>query len=130
MPPKKRIRKEETESMEHGQTEEKRELAKRLIGGDGVEKDEAKAVSLLQECVALGDTDAMIMLAECYAYGRGTEQDNERAESLISQSANGKNSDAKAMMRLIKKWKGDIDVDLTRLWNSDGHRFLCQYTLF
>lgn len=121
MPPKKRTRKEETETMEkpmeHG--EDKKEVARQLLKGDGVEKEEAKAVSLLEECVALGDTDAMLMLAECCAFGHGIEEDKVRAETLVSQSAKRGNKEAKAMMRLIKKWKGRIDVDLTCLLNSN-----------
>ena len=121
MPPKKRTRKEETGTMkkqlEHVQEEDKKEVARRLLMGDGVEKDEAKAVSLLEECVSHGDADAMMMLAECCAYGRGIEEDKERAETLVSQSAVKRNKEAKAVMKLINKWKGETEVDLTRLLN-------------
>ena len=121
MPPKKKTRKEETETMEkpmeHG--EDKKEVARQLLKGDGVEKEEAKAVSLLEECVALGDTDAMLMLAECCAFGHGIEEDKVCAETLVSQSAKRGNKEAKAMMRLIKKWKGETEIDLTCLLNNN-----------
>ena len=125
MPPKKRTR-EEMEAVErpveHGQ-EDKKELAKRLLKGDGVEKDEAKAVSLLEDCVAFGDADAMVTLAECYAYGCGTEQDKDYAETLISQSAEKGNSEAKEMMKLIKEWKGEEAISLSGLFNKDEKSF-------
>ena len=69
--------------------EAKREMARRLMEGDGVDKDEAKAVSLLEECVAHGDTDAMVMLAKCCALGRGMEHNAERAEALVSRPVLG-----------------------------------------
>ena len=48
--------------MAQGDMKAKREMARRLLEGDGVDKDEAKAVSLLEDCVAHGDADAMVTL--------------------------------------------------------------------
>ena len=70
-------------------------MARRLLEGDGVDKDEAKAVSLLEDCVAHGDADAMVMLAKCCALGRGMEHNAERAEALVSD-ASKKGKSAKA----------------------------------
>ena len=83
-----------------------------------MDKDEAKALSLLEECVACGDTEAMLLLAEYCAFGRGMEQNKERAEALISDSAKNKNKEAAVLMKAINEWKGDEDIDLTRLWTN------------
>ena len=86
--------------------EAKREMARRLMEGDGVDKDEAKAVSLLEDCVAHGDADAMVMLAKCCALGLGMEHNAERAEALVSDAAEKGNHEARILLRLINDWKG------------------------
>ena len=73
------------EAIPQTEIEAKRESARRLLEGDGVDKDEVKAVSLLEDCVAHGDADAMMMLAKCCALGRGIEHNAERAEALVSE---------------------------------------------
>ena len=69
------------ESAAQGDMEAKREMARRLLIGDGVDKDQAKAVSILEDCVARGDTDAMVMLAKCCALAHGMEHNAGRAEA-------------------------------------------------
>ena len=95
--------------------EAKRDMAGRLLKGDGVEKDKEKAVSLLEECVAHGDTDAMVMLAKCCALGRGMEHNAERAEALLSDAAKKGNNEARILMKLINEWKGKEFIDLEGL---------------
>ena len=56
-----------------GDKDAKRELAIRLMKGRRVPQNHPKAVALLEDCVALGDAEAMIMLARCCALGRGIE---------------------------------------------------------
>ena len=85
--------------------EAKREMARRLMEGDGVGKDEAKAVSLLEDCVAHGDADAMVMLAKCCALGCGMEHNAERAEALVSDAAEKGNYEAYILSRLVNEWK-------------------------
>ena len=99
-----------------GNMDAKRELAIRLMEGNGVPQNHPKAVALLEDCVALGDTDAMLMLAKCCAFGHGMEQDVERAESLISEAANKGNHEALSLMELMKNWKGQKSVDLEGLF--------------
>ena len=89
-------------------------MARRLLEGDGVDKD-AMAVSLLEDCVAHGDTDAMVMLAKCCALGRGMEHDAERAEALVSEAADKGNHEARFLLRLINDWKGKEHLDLSGL---------------
>ena len=95
-----------------GDMDAKRELAIRLMEGNGVPQNHSKAVALLEDCVALGDADAMLMLAKCCALGHGMEYDAWRAESLISEAANKGNHEAVYLMALINKWKGQQSVNL------------------
>ena len=95
--------------------EAKREMARRLVEGDGVDKDEAKAVSLLEDCVAHGDADAMVMLAKCCALGRGMEHNAERAETLVSDAAEKGNHEARILLQLINDWKGKEFISLWSL---------------
>ena len=76
-----------------------------------MDKDETKAVSLLEDCVAHGDTDAMVMLAKCCALGRGTGQNAERAEALVSEAAEKGNHEARILLQLIE-WKGKESIGL------------------
>ena len=88
-------------------------MAERLLKGDGVNKDEAKAVTLLEDCVAHGDADAMVMLAKCCALGRGTEYNAERAEALLSEAKKKVNREARFLMELVEDGK-EIKNDFYR----------------
>ena len=92
--------------------EAKTELARRLLEGDGVDQDEAKAVSLLEDCVAHSDTDAMVMLAKLCALDHDMEHDAERAEALVSEAAEKGNNEARILFQLINDWKGKEYIDL------------------
>ena len=83
------------DSATQGGMEAKREMARRLMEGDGVDKDEAKAVSLLEDCVAHGDADAMVMLAKCCALGCGMGHDAERAECVCVCEKKGEKQSVK-----------------------------------
>ena len=98
-----------------GDTDAKRELAIRLMEGNGVPQNHPKAVALLEDCVALGDIEAMLMLAKCYALGHGMDHNAERAESLISEAANKGNEEALSLMELIKDWKGKDSIFMSSL---------------
>ena len=100
------------ESGIQGDLKAKRDMARRLLEGDGVDKDEAKAVSLLEDCVAHGDADAMVMLAKCCALGCGMEHNAERAEALVSEAAEKGNDEARFLLKLISDWKGNEYIDL------------------
>ena len=103
------------DSAAQGDMEAKREMARRLLEGDGVDKDEAKAVSLLEDCVAHGDADAMVLLAICCALGRGIEHSAERAEALVSEAAKKGNDEARVLLQLINDCKGKERFDSRRL---------------
>ena len=92
--------------------EANREMARRLLEGDGVHTNEALAVSLLEDCVVHGDADAMVMLAKCCALGRGIEYNAERAEALVSDAAKKGNDEACTLLQLIKDLKGNKSIDL------------------
>ena len=97
-----------------GDMDAKRELARRLMEGNGVPQNHPKAVALLEDCVALGDTDAMIMLVNCYTLALGMEHNAERAESLICEAANKGNHEAVCLM-WHNNWKGKCSIDLDGL---------------
>ena len=99
-----------------GDKDAKRELAIRLIEGNGVPQNHPKAVALLEDCVTLGDADAMVMLAKCCALGRGMEHNAERAESLISEAAKKGNDEAWCLKGLTNKWKGQQRINLMGLF--------------
>ena len=97
-------------------TDAKRELARRLMEGNGFPQNHQKAVALLEDCVALGDAEAMIMLAKCCALGHGMERDAERAESLISEAANEGNDEALCIIEIFDEWKGQQSIDMSGLY--------------
>ena len=96
-------------------TDAKKELAIRLLEGNDVPQNHPKAVALLEDCVALGDADSMLMLAKCCALGRGIEQNAERAESLISRAGNKGNEEALCLVELINEWKEKQSINLSSL---------------
>ena len=96
----------------HGDMDAKRELARRLMEGNGVPQNHPKAVALLEDCAALGDAETMLMLAKCCAFGHGTGQDTKRAESLICEAANKGNDEALFLMKFINDWKGQQCIKL------------------
>ena len=101
-----------------GDMDAKRELAIRLMEGNGVPQNHPKAVALLEDCVALGDTDAMLMLAKCCAFGHGMEYNAKRAKSLISEAKNKGNYEAWYLMKFITEWKWQKRVYLASLFCS------------
>ena len=105
-----------------GDMDAKRELAIRLMEGNGVPQNHPKAVALLEDCVALGDAEAMLMLAKCCAFGHGIGHDAERAESLICEAAKKGNYEALCLMRLINEWKGRESIDLRGLTRNHWTR--------
>lgn len=122
MPAKKRARTLCLEQLEEltaqGDVQAKKELARRLLEGEGVDKNEKKAVRLLEDCAVSGDPDAMLMLAKCFIYGDWIEQDTERAETLLRGSARGGNKEATSLVELIDFWKELEEIDLTRSFLS------------
>ena len=101
-----------------GDMDAKRELARRLMEGNGVPQNHPKAVALLEDCVTLGDAESMLTLAKCCALGHGMKHDVERAESLISEAANKGNDEAQCLMRLMKDWNGKQSINLLGLFCS------------
>lgn len=97
-----------------GNVDAKRELARRSMK-EGVDKNEEKAVALLEDYVALGDAEAMVMLAKCCALGLGMEYNVKRAESLISEAAKRGNEEARRLIGDIDEWKGKESINLMGL---------------
>lgn len=89
----------------------KKELARRLMEGDGTDKDEAAAAKWLEDCAAHGDAEAMVMLAKCCALGCGKKQSGEQAEALISEAAKKGNAEALCFRKYIDKWRGHSTIN-------------------
>lgn len=105
-----------------GQKDAKKELARRLLEGDGTDKNEAKAASLLEDCAAHGDAVSMLTLAKCAALGRGVQQDARRAETLLREAAQKGSKEAQSLLEVFHKWEGFTDLDLNGLGqeNNEG----------
>ena len=103
------------ELAEQGMSQIDREMEWRLLKRGFFDKDKTKAVPLLEDGVAHGDINAMVMLAKCCALGRGMEHDAERAEALLSDAAKKGNNEARILMKLINEWKGKEFIDLEGL---------------
>ena len=99
-----------------GNGDAKRELARRLMEGEGTDKNEEKAVILLEDCVAHGDPEAMVMLAKCLAFGCGTRKSAERAELLIIDASKKENTKALSLMKIINGWKDKSTLSLDGLY--------------
>lgn len=85
------------------------------MDAEEMDKEEAKAFSLLEDRTSHDDAEAMLMLAKCYAFGRGIEQDMERAEALVTESANKGNDEAQKLVKLLHEYKGNETIIVTRL---------------
>ena len=94
-----------------------KELARRLMKGLGEEKNVGKGVALLEECTALDDAEAMVMLAKCCAIGRGMERDTGRAKTLLSHAAKKGNNKAQIVMRFFDEWKEKPLMTFSCLFN-------------
>ncbi|WP_031555758.1 tetratricopeptide repeat protein [Oribacterium sp. FC2011] len=62
-----------------------RYLAQHYLDGDGVEKNEIEAFSILNDCVNHDVIDAYYNLGICYYYGRGTEINYSKAFSCFEK---------------------------------------------
>ena len=115
-----------------GDMDAKRELARRLMEGNGVPQNHLKTVALLEYRVSLGDAEAMLMLSKCCTFGHGMEKDVERVESLISEAVEKGNEEAACLMKLIYEWKGQHSIDLKGLFGAhwtriSRHVFSCLF---
>ena len=80
-------------------------------------------MTLLEDCVTLGDTDAMLVLAQCCAFGQGIEHDVERAESLICEAADKGNDEAQCLMKHLDDFQGEQMIGSTGLFCPMEERF-------
>lgn len=62
-------------------------LARCYLEGIGVEKDNQKAVSLLEKAIKQGNVEAQTYLAYCYLNGIGTSKNEAKAASLYKEAA-------------------------------------------
>lgn len=91
-------------------------LAQMYVEGNGTPRNKEKAVSLLEEAHALGNTSATLALADAYAAGDGVTQDVEKAKTLYSSIS--KTSPA-ASLKLFRL-KSNNSVPTTPLSPADA----------
>lgn len=72
---------------EYGYPEAKLRLAQAYIKGNGVEKNPAVAVPLLEGAVAKGNPAALVELGQLYEKGLGVEKNPDQAETLYLKAA-------------------------------------------
>lgn len=113
MPPKKRVRKEDTKVVQETAPQTGVDTENRMN-----ETSSVNPLSLLEERAAHGETEALLMLAEHFAYGNGVKQDLQRAERLISEAAGKGNKEAREFVEFINKWKGQKGIALSSLQNK------------
>ena len=78
-------------------------MAKRLLEGDSVDKDEVNLVSFLRDCVAHYDGNAMVMLAKWCAHGQSIDYNVQRAKALVSEAAEKGNDEARILLQIINE---------------------------
>jgi hypothetical protein len=78
------------QAAEQGHLQAKCDLGRRLLGGDGVEKDVEAAVTWFREAADAGHTDAQADLACCYAHGEGVTQNDALAVQWWAKAVKGK----------------------------------------
>lgn len=106
------------------------EFARRHLEGDGMERDEMKAVEVLEDCAHSEIPDAMLMLAKCCALGRGIARDTRRARKLISDAAKRGNEEAGLLMRLFNELRQQHRVDLWSLYPTRSQENVASFILY
>jgi len=82
-------------------------LAQRYMTGDGVPRDDARAVYLVSNASVAGDIGAKELLGRLYAEGRGTARDDELATNLFRAAVDGGNVPALTDLgRMIETGRG------------------------
>ena len=123
MPSKRDFRREDivelSTLMAQGDLRAKAEFARRMLEGEGMNKNEVNAVSLLQDCVRSDIPDAMVMLAKCYALGRGVECNKKQAEKLLSGAAKHGDEEAALLVKLFKEWRKKNELSLWSLYQNE-----------
>ena len=86
--------------------------------GEGVRRDQAKAIQLYCESARLGDAESQYSLGWMYANGRGISRDDATAAYFFEMAAKKGHSQAQRMLRQV----GDPVIKAPEcLFDSDGH---------
>jgi TPR repeat protein len=97
-------------------------LARKYRDGEGVERDEAQAVSWLQQAARLGNSDAQYELDNAYGEGSGVERDPILAYACyVLASANGNPASDEALRLLIPKL---TDGQIAQVRSTIGEMYL------
>ncbi len=86
--------------------------------GEGVRRDQAKAIQLYCESARLGDAESQYSLGWMYANGRGTSRDDATAAYFFEMAAKKGHSQAQRMLRQVGN---PVIKPPECLFDSDGH---------
>ena len=87
---------------EHGDALAQLILAKLYATGDGVAKDESRAVEWYRKSAEQGNAVSQCALGDCYFEGKGVAKDELRAVEWYRKSAEQGNDEAKKILNLIE----------------------------
>ncbi|KAH3761046.1 sel1 repeat family protein [Pelomyxa schiedti] len=85
-----------------------------ILGGDGVDRDPSKAVSLLQQAADAGNTSAMNGLGFCYSNGNGVNKDMNQAVSLYRRASDAGNVTAMSNLGVCYQNGNGVDKDMNQ----------------
>jgi len=88
-------------------------LSRMYADGDGVPKDEAKALELLQRSAEMGCHRAQYDLGIQYLFGKGVPRDDAKAASLFQASAAQGNEYAMAFLGILYATGTGVEKNLT-----------------
>ena len=81
------IDKEIYQKAEQGDVDALNEIGNMYFDGQGVEKDDKKALEYYTKAAEKGDTDALINIGVMYANGQGVEKDDKKAFEYLTKAA-------------------------------------------
>jgi|GEM_PF-5446218 len=88
------IDKETYQKAEQGDVDALNEIGNMYFDGQGVEKDDKKALEYYTKAAEKGDTDALINIGVMYANGQGVEKDDKKAFEYLTKAAEKGNANA------------------------------------
>lgn len=84
-----------------GEAQAQYQLAVRYLRGDGVEKNEAQAVTWLEKSAAQHNADALYVLGSLYAHGNGVTEDKNKAIEFYDKAREQNHPGAQYMLGIM-----------------------------
>lgn len=86
---------------QRGEVQAQYQLAVRYLRGDGVEKNEAQAVTWLEKSAAQHNADAQYVLGSLYAHGNGVTEDKNKAIEFYDKAREQNHPGAQYMLGIM-----------------------------